>query len=201
MPTVNLIGGWVGMLAGVLTGAFIGLFFHQDGWMGGYSSYPRRLTRLGHISFFGLGFLNLIFAATAGQLLLSGYYLQVASWALVASAPSPCRQFASFPLGVSPCGVSSQSRSFPSPSVFWRSSSDGGADETGTHRHERRSRAQPRTDRAWAHPSRLCGTQQSHRFSSQSGVAHAGRPDPSRNRNALPRGPGLEGCRRRSRGI
>ena len=89
MPTVNLIGGWVGMLAGVLTGAFIGLFFHRDGWMGGYSSHPRRLTRLGHISFFGLGFLNLIFAATAGQLFLSGYYLRVASWALVITAVSP----------------------------------------------------------------------------------------------------------------
>jgi hypothetical protein len=93
MPTVNLFGGWLGMLAGVLTGAFIGLFFHQDGWMGGYSSYPRRLTRLGHISFFGLGFLNLIFAATSGQLLLPHSYFQVASWALVVGAinmPAVC---------------------------------------------------------------------------------------------------------------
>lgn len=120
MPTVNLIGGWVGMLAGVLTGAFIGLFFHQDGWMGGYSSYPRRLTRLGHISFFGLGFLNLIFAATAGQLLLSGYYLQVASWALVVGAitmPTVCFLSA----WRKPMRHLFQSRSFPSPSVFWRS--------------------------------------------------------------------------------
>jgi hypothetical protein len=93
IPTVNLFGGWLGMLAGVLTGAFIGLFFHQDGWMGGYSSYPRRLTRLGHISFFGLGFLNLIFAATSGQLLLPHSYFQVASWALVVGAinmPAVC---------------------------------------------------------------------------------------------------------------
>lgn len=85
---LNLIGGWVGMLAGVFSGAFVGLFFHQDDWMGGYASYRRRLTRLGHISFFGLGFLNLIFAATAAQLLLSAPYLRIASWALIAGAIS-----------------------------------------------------------------------------------------------------------------
>jgi hypothetical protein len=74
------------MLAGVLSGASVGLFFHQDDWMGGYGSYRRRLMRLGHISFFGLGFLNLIFAVTAGQTLLSGRYLQCSSWALVVGA-------------------------------------------------------------------------------------------------------------------
>jgi hypothetical protein len=52
------------MLLGVLSGALIGLFFHQDGWMEGYGSFRRRMTRLGHISFFGLGFVNLLFAFT-----------------------------------------------------------------------------------------------------------------------------------------
>jgi hypothetical protein len=32
--------------------------------MGGYNSYRRRLTRLGHISFFGLAFVNFCFAFT-----------------------------------------------------------------------------------------------------------------------------------------
>lgn len=86
MPTVNLIGGWLGMLAGVLSGAIVGLFFHRDDWMGGYGSYRRRLTRLAHISFFGLGFLNLLFAATSMQLALRGASLAIASWALVAGA-------------------------------------------------------------------------------------------------------------------
>jgi hypothetical protein len=54
--------GWIGMLLGVLSGALIGLFFHREDWMGGYSSFRRRLTRLGHISFFGLGFINFFFA-------------------------------------------------------------------------------------------------------------------------------------------
>jgi len=84
--TINLIGGWLGMLAGVLSGGIVGLFFYRDEWMGGYDSWRRRLTRLGHISFFGLGFLNLMFAATAGQLLLRGWYLEVASVGLLVGA-------------------------------------------------------------------------------------------------------------------
>lgn len=86
MPTINLIGGWLGMLAGVLSGAIVGIFFHRDDWMGGYGSYRRRLTRLGHISFFGLGFLNLLFAATCSQLSLRGSSLSIASSALIAGA-------------------------------------------------------------------------------------------------------------------
>lgn len=53
---------WTGMLLGVLSGAVIGLFFHREDWMGGYNSFRRRLARLGHISFFGLGFINFFFA-------------------------------------------------------------------------------------------------------------------------------------------
>ena len=79
----NLIAGWLAMLGGVLSGAIVGLFFHNEEWMGGYGSYRRRLTRLGHISFFGLGFLNLIFAATSAQLALQGRTLSIATWTLV----------------------------------------------------------------------------------------------------------------------
>ena len=86
MIAMNLIGGWLGMLGGVLSGAVIGLFFHREEWMGGYGSYRRRLTRLGHIAFFGLGFLNLIFAATSAQLSLEGRWLTTASWGLIVGA-------------------------------------------------------------------------------------------------------------------
>lgn len=61
---VMLVVGWSGMLAGALSGAAIGLFFHDERWLGGYGSFRRRLVRLGHISFFGLGFLDLLFALT-----------------------------------------------------------------------------------------------------------------------------------------
>lgn len=84
--TINLIGGWLDMLAGILSGAVVGLFFYRDEWMGGYGSWRRRLTRLGHISFFGLGFLNLLFAATSSQLLLGRLSLRIASAGLIAGA-------------------------------------------------------------------------------------------------------------------
>lgn len=60
----NLTVGWTGMLAGALSGALIGLFFHRESWMGGYASLRRRMLRLGHIAFFGLGILNVLFALT-----------------------------------------------------------------------------------------------------------------------------------------
>lgn len=59
---LNLIAGWASMIAGALSGAGIGLFFHDDRWLGGYQSFRRRLIRLGHIAFFGLGILNVLFA-------------------------------------------------------------------------------------------------------------------------------------------
>lgn len=86
MTTANLIGGWIGMLAGVISGAVAGLFFHQEGWLGGYGSYPRRMMRLGHISFFGIGFLNLFFAATVREIFLPPLYVTVASNALIVGA-------------------------------------------------------------------------------------------------------------------
>ena len=56
-----LKAGWFGMLFGVLSGAVLGLFFHRKEWLGGYASHPRRFLRLGHISFFGIGLLNLFY--------------------------------------------------------------------------------------------------------------------------------------------
>jgi hypothetical protein len=83
---LNLVGGWLGILAGVLFGAIVGLFFHREDWMGGYASHRRRLTRLGHISFFGLGFLNLFFGVTAGPLNLHSGSLRTASISLIVAA-------------------------------------------------------------------------------------------------------------------
>lgn len=61
---LNMYAGWIGLLLGCIVGAVQGLFFHRQDWLGGYSSWRRRMTRLGHISFFGLGFINLAFALT-----------------------------------------------------------------------------------------------------------------------------------------
>ena len=68
-PTIELIqcnlwSAWVGILLGMVAGALQGLQFDRPDWLGGYGSWARRLTRLGHISFFGLAFVNLAFVYT-----------------------------------------------------------------------------------------------------------------------------------------
>lgn len=61
----NLLAAWIGFFLGALAGMASGLFFHEETWLGGYGSWRRRMIRLGHIAFFGVGFLNLGFALTA----------------------------------------------------------------------------------------------------------------------------------------
>ena len=82
----NLLAGWLGMLGGVASGAVIGLFFHREDWMEGYASFRRRMTRLGHVSFFGLGFLNMMFALTTVVVALPPLALRVASAGFIVGA-------------------------------------------------------------------------------------------------------------------
>lgn len=57
----NVLFAWSWVLCGLISGTGIGLFFHRQDWMGGYASWPRRMVRLGHISFLGTGLLNLAY--------------------------------------------------------------------------------------------------------------------------------------------
>lgn len=68
MHDVNFQIAWCMIMIGLITGAGMGLFFHGENWLGGYASWRRRLIRLGHISFFGTGFLNLAFALSVRYL-------------------------------------------------------------------------------------------------------------------------------------
>ena len=68
MEKYNLFAAWMGVLFGLLSGLVMGLWFHKDTWLGGYDSWPRRLLRLGHISFFGIAFLNFAFVGTVAYL-------------------------------------------------------------------------------------------------------------------------------------
>jgi hypothetical protein len=86
IPEANLLAGWIGMLGGVVSGALIGLYFHKQGWMGGYGSFRRRLIRLGHISFFGLGFLNILFGLSLNAVALPRPHAEVASLGFIAGA-------------------------------------------------------------------------------------------------------------------
>ncbi len=65
---INLTAAWMGFALGCVSGAVPGLFFHRADWLGGYTSWPRRLIRLAHISFFGIGFLNLGMGLTCTKL-------------------------------------------------------------------------------------------------------------------------------------
>jgi hypothetical protein len=88
----NLHAAWIGFLLGCVAGAIPGLFFYQQDWLGGYALWPRRMIRLAHIAFFGIGFLNLSLFLTARTLGIETG-LQPASTLLIAGAiamPAVC---------------------------------------------------------------------------------------------------------------
>lgn len=72
---LNLVFAWIWILAGFLSGMIIGLKFHDEQWLGGYSSFKRRMVRLAHISFFGLGAVNLLFYLSLKDATLSAFGL------------------------------------------------------------------------------------------------------------------------------
>lgn len=97
---LNLVLAWLWIFLGFLSGMVLGLFFHRENWLGGYGSLKRRMYRLGHISFFGLGAVNLLFWLTLNQLAASSPYASWASWAFIVGAltmPLCCVVMAHFP--------------------------------------------------------------------------------------------------------
>jgi hypothetical protein len=59
---LNFVAGWSLVLAAFVSGAIIGLGFHRDDFLGGYTSLRRRMVRLGHIALAALGMMNVLFA-------------------------------------------------------------------------------------------------------------------------------------------
>ena len=57
----NWYFGWALILSAFITGALIGLFFHREDFWGGYTSFRRRIVRLGHISQAALGLMNVVY--------------------------------------------------------------------------------------------------------------------------------------------
>ena len=72
MGSFHLIFAWVWILVGLVSGSIIGVFFHDEAWLGGYSSWRRRMVRLGHVAFLGTGLLNLAFALSVDHVGLDG---------------------------------------------------------------------------------------------------------------------------------
>ncbi|MDB6059233.1 MAG: hypothetical protein JWO95_3077 [Verrucomicrobiales bacterium] len=100
MANINLITAWVWIGLGFLSGLGLGLGFDREHWLGGYASWKRRLYRLGHISFFGLGMVNLLFYFTARTMPSGDSFAAIASIGFVAGAftmPVCCLVMAHFP--------------------------------------------------------------------------------------------------------
>lgn len=62
---LNRTVAWVSLVFGAISGLVLGLWsfggpMEVPAWLGDYGDVSRRLARLGHISFFGLGILNLL---------------------------------------------------------------------------------------------------------------------------------------------
>jgi hypothetical protein len=99
-PDISLFAAWMGILLGFLSGMVMGMFFHRENWLGGYGSLKRRMYRLAHISFFGLGAVNLFFWLTAINIAVTGSLVALASWAFLAGSifmPLCCVLMAHFP--------------------------------------------------------------------------------------------------------
>lgn len=87
MVQINLGFGWLAILAGLLSGAIIGIYFHRENWLGGYASWQRRMLRLAHISMVGTGLLNVAFALSSSALKIAAP-LRVASILFIVGAVS-----------------------------------------------------------------------------------------------------------------
>jgi len=93
MAEWNMLAGWSGMILGLVSGATLGLYFHRADFAGGYAAYRRRMLRLGHIAFFGLGIINVIFSLSLSGGHLDLAYPELASLSLIAGAflmPATC---------------------------------------------------------------------------------------------------------------
>ncbi len=83
---LNEAFGWLWVVMGFASGTLLGMKFQGEQWLGGYGSHPRRLIRLGHISFFGLGILNILFAHSLERIHLSPILFMLASRSLILGA-------------------------------------------------------------------------------------------------------------------
>lgn len=62
---MNWYFGWSMILAAFVTGAILGLYFHREDFLGGYTLFRRRILRLGHIALAALGMINVLYGLSA----------------------------------------------------------------------------------------------------------------------------------------
>lgn len=83
---MNETFGWISVLGGLGMGLYMGLKFQREEWLGGYSSFSRRMVRLAHVALVALGILNIQFAQSLPRLELSASAATAASWAFISGA-------------------------------------------------------------------------------------------------------------------
>jgi hypothetical protein len=89
---LNWTVGWTLVLLAFTTGAWIGLYFHEPDFWGGYDSFRRRIVRLGHIAMAALGMMNVIYSLSPWPAVGTTASL-LASWGFVVggiSMPAVC---------------------------------------------------------------------------------------------------------------
>ena len=89
MEGVNLGAGWIAVIAGLLAGALVGLFFHGEQWLGGYASWRRRMLRLAHVAMVGTGLLNILFSLSVGAMKIEPYPRLASALFVVGAATMP----------------------------------------------------------------------------------------------------------------
>jgi hypothetical protein len=82
--SINRSIGWISLAVGAASGLTLGLWSFDGplavpGWLGSYDDLGRRLARLGHIAFFGLGIINILVARELGRTRLSSRARSIAS--------------------------------------------------------------------------------------------------------------------------
>ncbi len=87
--TCNVYAGWLSMFFGCVAGAVVGMFFYKENFLGGYTSWRRRMVRLGHISFFGIGLINLLFGLSVKALPLAEFPTLASVLLIVAAVAMP----------------------------------------------------------------------------------------------------------------
>jgi uncharacterized membrane protein YiaA len=84
----NRFVGWASLAVGVAVGLVMGLWsfdgpLRPPAWIGDYADTSRRLVRLGHIAFIGLGLIDILIERELARSALAPAARVVASWAMV----------------------------------------------------------------------------------------------------------------------
>jgi amino acid transporter len=84
----NRVTGWTSLAVGVGVGLVMGLWsfdgpLRPPAWIGEYGDTSRRLVRLGHIAFIGLGLIDILIERELVRSALGHRSRAIASWAMV----------------------------------------------------------------------------------------------------------------------